>query len=993
MDKVRVPLPSRLFQYSLIETKDELEEKYEGSYQALLQTIQGKGDKEISDSLHMEAMKSHENICRGLLVGILTEQGNSIKYYSYLGFVANDGLSFVVCEVNRLLVEKYSSLKEVVQHQLIWLVRELIRSGIAGADDVCYNVLRNIIGGNTSTRNLWLSDQMMNILMENKSWLYSSPNLVSGVIYTYLRLLQDHVKPNLKEFGEKEVSFVIHLVRERFSDVLTLGRDFVRLLQLVARIPEIEEIWQEILHSPSTLAPNFTGLEQLMKTRTPRKFLISRITPSMEKKLIFLTQNVKFGSHTPYQGWFQRDHLSSPESQSLRPDIIRFLVSVVHPSNEILQSAVTPRWAVIGWMLTTSTNQVTSANVKLALFYDWVFFNPPSDNIMDLEPAVLVMQHSMKPHPQVTATLLDFLTRLVNSFYTPFRDQIILNVTSAFKQVVETGVLSRLSPLIFNTYLSGGLRNSLKSTFQTLYLLENPPVQKVKQMHITSPSVPTETVQFSDDEDNSDEEKLVVIQDSPDKKIVKSLTNGDGKGDSSVTKLISKIEGISQADAAQQSELLSQAMKSFLARPVFAEDCKLLAESLSDNMSAQFQGKLCQSPVSQASLQVCLSQPIFSLFLCLTDPRKDPVMELLASLHFLQPRLGYYLLVFLTTSPESEISQDDKISLYTEFCQAMDTDCGLKDCLVRHLTQCQEDDVDLFLYLIPHLFHLLPHSTLGNVPLFYLIVSCVDGAQIQSLVSKIVSQQLVLLHGDTCQSIMEASLTWETFEQYAFWHIYNAHELPILLIQNFVPKLSAKLHSEALTNVLFILKKKKPNEGILAKCLAREPAGDDFLSSLCCFWMKYIPKVLTELVASYVNKHLEGSRKRKADPRIQEKPTTLQLLGHFTPVMKACKDLFENTEVLEAFSKLSQSCLESTKLNHPIFFEIIESLLSQHDSEEEDTEQPSSDNDSPPPNPKLKKKTTVAKPRRQSASVNYREVESSDDEEDNILPRMKKRRL
>ena len=194
----------------------------------------------------MEAMKSHKNICTGLLVGILTEPGNCIKYYSYMGFVTNDGLKYVVDEVNRILVEKYSSLKELVQQQLIWLFRELVRSGVAGAEDVCWNIMRNIVGGNTSTSNLWLADQVLNILLENKAWLYTVPLMVSGVIYTYLRLLQDHHDYGKWRFEDqsklgkmieeqtmklslyqKEVKFLVQLIRERFDDVCALGRDFV----------------------------------------------------------------------------------------------------------------------------------------------------------------------------------------------------------------------------------------------------------------------------------------------------------------------------------------------------------------------------------------------------------------------------------------------------------------------------------------------------------------------------------------------------------------------------------------------------------------------------------------------------------------------------------------------------------------------------------------------------------------------------------------------
>ena len=40
----------------------------------------------------------------------------------------------------------------------------------------------------------------------------------------------------------KEVNFVVVLIRDRFNDVIQIGRDLVRLLQNVARIPEIEQV-------------------------------------------------------------------------------------------------------------------------------------------------------------------------------------------------------------------------------------------------------------------------------------------------------------------------------------------------------------------------------------------------------------------------------------------------------------------------------------------------------------------------------------------------------------------------------------------------------------------------------------------------------------------------------------------------------------------------------------------------------------------------------
>jgi integrator complex subunit 3 len=90
------------------------------------------------------------------------------------------------------------------------------------------------------------------------------------------------------------------------NPTLGMGRDFVRLLSGVSRIPEIQALWSDLFFNPKTLAPHFTGVSQLLNIRTSRKFLQCRLTPEMEKKIAFLTTNVKFGMHKRYQEWFQR---------------------------------------------------------------------------------------------------------------------------------------------------------------------------------------------------------------------------------------------------------------------------------------------------------------------------------------------------------------------------------------------------------------------------------------------------------------------------------------------------------------------------------------------------------------------------------------------------------------------------------------------------------------------------------------------------------------
>ena len=53
--------------------------------------------------------------------------------------------------------------------------------------------------------------------------------------------------------------------------------------------------------------------------------------------------------------FFLFQYLATPESQSLRCDLIRYICCVFHPSNELLCSDIIPRWAVIGWLLQTCT--------------------------------------------------------------------------------------------------------------------------------------------------------------------------------------------------------------------------------------------------------------------------------------------------------------------------------------------------------------------------------------------------------------------------------------------------------------------------------------------------------------------------------------------------------------------------------------------------------------------------------------------------------------
>lgn len=96
-------------------------------------------------------------------------------------------------------------------------------------------------------------------------------------------------------------------------------------------------------------------------------------TPASLPRFLFQRPlpQVRFGQQKRYQDWFQRQYLSTPDSQSLRCDLIRYICGVVHPSNEVLSSDILPRWAIIGWLLTTCTVRGGAVGSRLLPIWVW----------------------------------------------------------------------------------------------------------------------------------------------------------------------------------------------------------------------------------------------------------------------------------------------------------------------------------------------------------------------------------------------------------------------------------------------------------------------------------------------------------------------------------------------------------------------------------------------------------------------------------------------
>ncbi|GLD95230.1 hypothetical protein PINS_up003872 [Pythium insidiosum] len=190
------------------------------------------------------------------------------------------------------------------------------------------------------------------------------------------------------------------------------------------------------------------SVARLMAIPTPPKYLAYRLTPKMEECLVFMMERVQLGYVTRYQKWFASQFLSSPGSDALVPDLVRYVCAVFHPSNQILSSKVTPRYHILGWLYLLCKSPTVLARVQLAMFFDYLYFKP-SDNIMNVEPAMLLMVKSLKSHPQMTLAMIQFLVFAVEKFASSATNKVHMQkgVSTAFTMLLKLGVVQSIHVL------------------------------------------------------------------------------------------------------------------------------------------------------------------------------------------------------------------------------------------------------------------------------------------------------------------------------------------------------------------------------------------------------------------------------------------------------------------------------------------------------------------------------------------------------------------
>jgi len=418
-------------------------------------------------ALTIPDQEEYAQLNKAILYGVLCEPHFSKTHIKHLHAIVSDGYGLFVRLLVTVVHELYAKIVESARKQLVWVAKEMIDVSAVGVDGFLVCLLRQIVGGDFCEGNLWLCFELVSVFLEKWDCLLEEePLVLTSALYTYLRLLADHCRlvnsANLEVLKRLEIEFCVKVVREQFHLCLRIGRDFIRVLQDLVHVPEFRDIWKDLVLNPSEFkTPGFFDISQFYCTRTSSRYALLRITPEMETQLRFLLTHVKLGSQKRHQDWFAKKFLHRLERETIVSDIVRFICCAHHPTNEIIQSDVVPRWALIGWLLSLCRKNHVGANAKLALFYDWLFFDERVDNIMNIEPAMLLMVYSIPRYIDMTHTLLEFLFLLMDNYDVQRNDIIVRGVSSAFSVLLRKGVIQSMDVLTSCDALSLFLRERL----------------------------------------------------------------------------------------------------------------------------------------------------------------------------------------------------------------------------------------------------------------------------------------------------------------------------------------------------------------------------------------------------------------------------------------------------------------------------------------------------------------------------------------------------
>lgn len=364
---------------------------------------------------------------------------------------------------------RFLRLQPKCRDSLLWLLDRLLHLNVRGGDGLLLGLFRQVVPGCRSSANVSLAVSILQLLHEHQLWIHEQTAAIPYVVYFILRLLADATIP--RQSQDMAANLALSLLRQRYHECSSLGRELIRCLLDVAQMPAFKDLWLFLVKAEDPLgAP---PIIRLFLTPTPKKCLAMRLTPEMECDVKFLLEHTPMERQSFYFALFTESHINRGHGEdggAIIVDLIRYLVVSLHPSNAILSSQVTQRWSFVLFLLKILRTSYRAVGAKLALLFDWLLFDPQIDSIMCLEPGLLVMVRSVVASPKITCTLIEFFDLMRQHFYPPLTDHFTRCIDQAMLACVQKQVIPSLNGLIMSPNIPDDVKKIIHRLFSSSIL-------------------------------------------------------------------------------------------------------------------------------------------------------------------------------------------------------------------------------------------------------------------------------------------------------------------------------------------------------------------------------------------------------------------------------------------------------------------------------------------------------------------------------------------
>ncbi|KAF0991421.1 hypothetical protein HZS_6899 [Henneguya salminicola] len=663
---------------------------------------------------------------------ILTEIDSPYIALRELVIISRDKLSFIISKLVEIVSESIDHLMVKSRDQIFWLIEQMIQLNINGVENIIIALIRQMAAKNLSPLNVYLTENILKLLNNNRDWLVQCQILSCVAVYVFLRQIEDHDFPDYHSLMLIEIDFCYNMLINHFDTCAMIGRELIRCLQIVGRHAQINSIWKLISENPSNLIPGVKDIWTILCRPTPRTIIISRIPYKIERQINYLAQNVLLGSHERYEKWFYQYHLSSPVFQSLIPDLIRYLCLTRY----VNEGKGMPRWAIAAYLMSIIGDETINANCRLALFYDWFFTTITEPIISSIECGILLIINSIQFRPVLSGTLLEFLTLVsTNSIMHPLvsaRDSISYsiklsiskNIIPSFDSVIDCyglseSFISRLREVFpdiflsntrrgpkdndeFNPYFTHEQSNDIESIVENSNIISTNEINK-KKRDISNQFYMPQIVEIT-------QVPEYHCLPTPLKKLVRDLSFkiSQMKRFEATDNIISKIttQTISFNAVANLAIVLSHA---------YAEDMSLPCISL------------------YIQDQKTYSTPIFNILRSLrknSDSYSQKILSLIKLWYKLDCRLGYHIIFFMIYETHESLEN------YAKLLNSMSCNPPAKF-IMQDLTLCSHLDRKAFHKIILFAIDIFHKDFINNIDFLKSILKSIEPFELNSVLNKI----------------------------------------------------------------------------------------------------------------------------------------------------------------------------------------------------------------------------------------------------------------